>query len=144
LQGAERADSAGAKTSAKNARLRRVTLKRTTESPGRMCQASIAAISAVVIRDAGDPGIGPRPKMNNGASGIGSETPMQITIDGKSMLPVPRTLARPFMSQTGMLPAKTILHRRVERSAPAAHGCVERPPEGEKQGRSREPERKVD
>ena len=79
-----------------------------------MYQARIAAISAVVMTTATPPpampkaGIGPKPKMNSGDSGINSVTPMQITIDGNSMLPVPRTtLASPFMSHTRMLPANT-------------------------------------
>ncbi len=100
--------------SAKNAHLRRAKRKRTSEAPLRMYQARIAAISAVVATTATPPpatpsaGIGPKPKMNSGDSGISRATPMQMTIDGKSILPVPRmTLASAFMSHTRMLPAKT-------------------------------------
>ena len=79
-----------------------------------MYQARIAAISAVVATTATPPpaipraGMGPRPKMNSGDSGTRSVTPMQITSEGNSMLPVPRmTLASPFISHTRILPAKT-------------------------------------
>ena len=79
-----------------------------------MYQARIAAIIAVVATTATpppatpSPGIGPKPKMKSGDSGISKATPRQTTIDGNSILPVPRmTLASAFISHTRTLPVKT-------------------------------------
>ncbi len=80
----------------------------------RIYQARITAISAVVATTATPPpaipiaGKGPSPKMSSGESGTRRTTPTQTTVDGNSMLPVPRmTLASAFISHSRILPAKT-------------------------------------
>src|SRR5262249_783213 len=55
-------------------------------------------------------GNGPRPKIRHGESGTRRTTPTQLTSAGTHILPVPRTaLARPFMTHSNTLPAKTTL-----------------------------------
>ena len=52
--------------------------------------------------------MGPSPKINSGESGTSAIAPAQITSAGTNMFPVPRiTLARPFITQSSMLPPNT-------------------------------------
>ena len=55
-------------------------------------------------------GKGPQPKISSGDSGMTISAPMQLTVAGVAMLPVPRiTLDSELNSQTRTAPAKVML-----------------------------------
>ncbi len=63
-------------------------------------------------------GIGPKPKISAGESGISRTTPMQIAMAGMNMLPVPRiALASAFISQTRTVPPNTTLEYSIAASS---------------------------